>query len=355
MKEEIKTKGTKWGEYEVRQHIAALREKQKEEPAPAILRAQTNHLICELYLDGYTCQEIRKLLSVSVSAVYRVLKHNGIFKKSDSGFPKRLKDKAAGLYKQGHEVVEIAGILHISPASVYNILHRYDIPLHTEIAQKVNAKKMGKAIRMYQDGIPCLKIKAATGVCHDLLYVALHKRGIPLREKYKGKERREAEERAIHLYCNTDTYTQKIEEETGVPHSSLVGLLKKRNIPLRVPLKPSKSQIDKAVRMYQEDIPYLDIKAATGMNNSQLYNALHERGVPMRDGVSVKTKERIAAEEKAIDLYCNTDMYLKEIGEETGIPMASLTRLLKKRNVHLQRKSFIGEEQKEEADRKSVV
>lgn len=344
-------KGRKWSEYDARQYIAALREEQKKEPALQVLRAKTNELACELYLDKYSCLEISEMISINVRTVYNVLRRNNLYKKNDRGFPKKLKDKVARLYKQGREIPEIRDSLQVTSASVRRILRQYNIPLRTARVRKERPddKTMERAVQMYQEGKAYPKIKTATGVSVFHLYETLHKNNIPLRGDYRGKERIAAEEEALRLYCDTDTSTKAIEIKTGISHHIMARLLRQRNIPMRMPPKPTDKQIKKAVRMYQKGIMQREIKTITGVNDFYLYNAIHKLDIPMKDGKPVKTKERIAAENEAIRLYSETDTFMREIQEKTGIPIVTLGRMLKERNIPLRGRPLIEKDQREEA------
>ncbi|WP_163357912.1 IS630 transposase-related protein [Dysgonomonas sp. 25] len=236
-------KRKRWTEYEIVDYVASLREQQKEEPAPLVLRSKMNDLVGELYQDGYTCLEISKLLSMGKCTVYRVLKRKNIFKKQDRSIDKEVEESVVCMYRQGQEAKEISELLDITIPSIRWILKKNKVPSHrTRVfvkKEKPDEKVLEKAVQMYQKGIPYQDIKIKLGINNSHLYNTIRKSGVPLRGgcRVKTKQRIAAEEEAIRLYRDTDTYVRKIEEKTGIACRTLTRLLKARNIPFRNNLK----------------------------------------------------------------------------------------------------------------------
>ena len=323
MKDNIPTeKGKKWPHYEVLEYVAALREQQKVNPAPAILRSKINDLCGELYLDGYTCLEITKLLSMGKCTVYRVLRRKNIFKEQDRSIPQELEKNVVQMYRQGQETRQISAQLDISVPSVRWILIKNKIPAHrTRIIvkkEKPDKKTLEKAVRMYQQGIPYQDIKTETGVNNSQLYQAIHKSGTPTRGgcKVKTKERVAAQEEAIRLYRDTDTSIRKIQEKTGIPFSTLSRLLKEKNIPLRGNPQLKEEQIEEAIGLYREGWTNRAIYEKTGVSPGGLTWILQSRNIPLK-GRRQSAIDR-TLQEKVVHMYQEGYM-IKEIRKQTGV------------------------------------
>ncbi len=312
----------RWNDAEIREYVSGLREEQKEDPAPMILRSKINHLACILYLDGYTCPEISKLLSLAKCTVYRVMKRKNIYKKNDRSLPKELERNVVELYLQGKGPKEIGGLLNITTPSIRRTLIKNNIPAHNPRVfvkkDKPDKEALDKAVRMYSEGIRSEDIKAAAGVNNAQLYDALHESGLPLRggRSVKTKERIAAEEEAVRLYRDTDTYTRKIREKTGVPFSTLNRLLKARGIPLRGGAHLTEEQIGEAIALYREGWTNSAIYRETGVSPSGLTWILQSRNIPLKGRRQSAIDKKL--QEKVVQMYRDGHM-LKDIRKETGV------------------------------------
>jgi transposase-like protein len=341
MKRKISTgKERKWKEYEVLEYVAALREKQKKDPAPMILRSKINHLACILYLDGYTCLEIRKLLSLAKCTVYRILKRKGLFKAKDRSIPEELERNVVELYLQGKGRKEIGSLLNVSTPSIRWILIKNNIPARNPRVfvkkEKPGKKTLEEAVRMYREGIPYKDIKTATGVNNSQLYDTVHESGLPMRggRSVKSKERIAAEEEAIRLYRDTDTYTRKIQEKTGIPFSTLSRLLKARNIPLRGNPQLKEEQIEEAIGLYREGWTNSAIYKKTGVSPGGLTWILQSRNIPLKGRRESSIDKKL--QEKVVQMYREGYM-LKDIRKETGV--RDISDVLKRYGIPRNRRS----------------
>lgn len=326
-------KRKRWNDAEIREYVSELREQQKEEPAPAVLRSKINDLAGRLYLDGYTCLEISRLLSMGKCTVYRVLRRKNIYKKKDRSLPKELEEAVVSLYCQGKEAREVSGLLHITVPSVRWILRKNRIPAHRirviTKREKPDKEVLEKAVRMYSEGIRYRDIEKATGVNNARLYDAIHRSGVPTRGRVaKAKERIAAEEEAIRLYRDTDTYIREIKEKTGVPFTTLRRLLEKRDIPLRGGPGLEEGQIEEAIRLYREGWTNKAIYEKTGVSPSGLTFILQGRGIPLKGRRQPAAGKEL--QEKVIRMY-REGYALEEIRKETGVK--SIHDVLKRYNI----------------------
>lgn len=327
-------KEKKWKEYEILEYVAALREEQKVEPAPMILRSKIYDLAGLLYLDGYTCIEISKLVGMAVCTVYRVLRRKNIFKAQDRSIPKELEENVVQMYMQGQETRQISAQLGITVPSIRWILIKNKIPSHrTRIIikkEKPGPKTLEEAARMYQEGILYQDIKTATGLNNTQLYDAVRKSGTRIRDGIKGKtkERIAAEKRAIHLYRNTNTYVGKITKETGIPFSTLTRLLKKRNIPLRGNPQLKEEQIEEAIGLYRKGWTNKAIYEKTGVSPSGLTWILQSRNIPLKGRRQSAIDKDL--QEKVISMY-QEGYIIKEIIKQTGVK--DIYTILKRYNI----------------------
>lgn len=315
-------KGKRWKHYEILEYVAALREEQKEEPAPMILRSKIYDLAGLLYQNGYTCKEISNLSGIAVITVYRVLKRKEIFRPQDRSIPKEVEKKAVRMYRQGQETRQISAQLQITIPSVRWILIKNKIPAHRKRTfvkkEKPDPRTLEEAVRMYQKGIPYQDIKMTMGINNSQLYDAIRKSGVHTRGGIKGKtkERKAAEKRAIHLYQNTNTPVRKIAEETGIAYSTLLRLLKEKNIPLRGKPQLKEEQIKEAISLYHQGVTNKVIYEKTGVSPSGLTWVLKSRNIPLK-GRRQSAIDK-ALQEKIVCMYQEGYM-LKEIREETGV------------------------------------
>lgn len=333
------TKGVKWDEYDVRQYVKALREQQKEDPSPAILRSKINDLVCELYLDGYTCPEIASLLSLSHSTPYRVLMQRGVYKKPEAIVTPKIEKKVVSMYRHGRSLKEIVEQTNISKASVRRIIIKNNVPCRRKIKPDEHALKKG--IEMYKEGFTMQDIVIATNLRSSYhLYIALRESGIPMREGCRGntQKKKEAQERAIHLYRKTKLTLSEILKETGVSVKTFRKLLAQREIPLRPPLGAAEEQKEEAVRLYQQGLSLADIRQKTGVHSGTLGILLKNRGIPLR----IKNEFLQKMKEEAVRLY-QQGATIKEIEEKTGIRRTALGNIRKEKNVPQDRKHLVGQ------------
>lgn len=336
----LSEKTRKWTEYEVLEHVASLREAQKENPAPLVLRSQINDLAIELYTDCYTCIEISKLLSMGKCTVYRVLKRNNIFKGEDRSVPKDVEENVVRMYRQGQEASKISEQLGITIPSVRWLLKKNKIPAHrTKIIQrkkKPDKETLEKAVQMYKEGIPFQNIKDELGINNSHLYDTIHKKGIPMRDgrSIKTKQRIAAEEEALRLYRDTDMLVREIKETTGIAYTTLKRLLIKRNIPFREkPLELTQEQKEEVACLYSEGWTNKAISEKTGIDVGRFLSILQEKNVPLKGRRESAIDKEL--QEKAILMYRQGYM-LKEIRKATGIK--DIYDVLKRYNISERRR-----------------
>lgn len=338
-------KEKKLDEREVWEYVAALREQQKKDPAPAILRSKINELACELYLDGYVCSEIASLLSLHHGTPYKILVRKGIYKKPEPKITGEVEEKVVGLYRQGYKLKEIAGQMNICETSVgriinrNNVSHRHKI-IHTE-SKKPDDRALKKGIEMYKEGFTVQEIVAALGLYSShYLYNALRECGIPMREGCRGstKKRKKMQERAIHLYQTTDIPLSEILKKTVISSKAFRKLLMQREIPLRTPAGASDEQKEEAVRLYQQGCALSDIRKKTGVHSGTLGKLLKKRSIPLR----IKGEAYREMKEEAVRLYRQGET-IKEIEKQTGIRRTVLGKTRKEMNVPQDRKRLVGQ------------
>jgi len=305
-------KRKKWVEYEVLEYVESLREAQKEDPAPLVFRAKINDLAGHLYIDGYTCLQISRLLSMGKCTVYRVLRRKNIFKAQDRSIPKEVEENVVSMYRQGQKARAISELLNITIPSIRWILIKNKIPAHRlrVIAKRDKPTKeiLEKAVQMYHKSVPYEEIKAELGINNSHLYDALHERGVSLRGGHavKTKERIAAEEEAIRLYRDTDTGAKQISKETGIPYTTLKRLLKKRSIPLRdKPLELEETQKEEAVRLYRQGWTYKAISEKTGVNTWRLQHILKKGNIALRGRMQAAITKKLQEETPGGDVSTN--------------------------------------------------
>lgn len=345
----LAVKEKKWDEYEVSQYVKTLREQQKEDPSPAILRSKINELVYELYTDGYSCLEIARLLSLGRSTPYRILIRKGLYKKPELKITGELEEKVVDLYRQGDKLKEIAEQMNISESSVNKIINRNNVShrhkiIHTE-KEKPDEQTLKKSIEMYEEGFTVQEIVNATGLYSSHhIYNALRESGIPMREGRRGsvEKKKKDQERAIRLYRKTKLTVAEISKEIGVSIKTFRKLLAERGIPLRPPAGASDEQKEEAVRLYQQGWMLADIRQKTGVHSGTLGILLKNKGIPLR----IKGEGFQKMKEEAVRLY-RQGVAIKEIEKQTGIRRTVLEKARKEKNVPQDRKHLVGQKMEE--------
>lgn len=282
-------KRVRWEEYAIKEYVRDLREEQKINPSPFILRAKIHDLVCELYVDGYPCLEIADILSLGSNTPYRILKRKGIYKIPEPIIAKEVEDEVVNMYVNGIKVKEIVKQMNICKTSVNRIITRNNTPRRCKVIRRKREKPedhiLKKSIEMYQEGFTVNDIMSATGLLSShYLYYALRKSGIHMREGCRGKTQKKDAmiEQAIHLYQNGNLTILEITKKTGIPLSTFRKLLIKREIPFRLPAGASEEEKEEAVRLYQEGWKLDYIRQKTNVHSATLGKLLKDRGIPLR-------------------------------------------------------------------------
>lgn len=89
-----------------------------------MLKNQRDTLICTLYKEGYTINQIKDKTNVSHATIYRVLKENEIMLRKEALAMKRRKaiEKVVELFDAGVDYEEISRKVGLKPQVVYAIL-----------------------------------------------------------------------------------------------------------------------------------------------------------------------------------------------------------------------------------------
>jgi DNA-binding CsgD family transcriptional regulator len=94
----------------------------KTKNAKPVKQATTQAEAYRYYVMGLNCQEIGKLLDLSVRTIERYMQTGG-WKEATNG--KGIEAKAYELHESGKTYAEVAKVLQISKGTVFNYLKRY--------------------------------------------------------------------------------------------------------------------------------------------------------------------------------------------------------------------------------------
>ena len=144
----------------------------------------------------------------------------------------------------------------------------------------MEATKIAEIVEMHKAGIAVSAIASEMGASVQTIYNVLENQGIEIVKPKRVID----EEAVIAAYQNTALPIKEVLDEYDIGYTALYSILARHEIPTRqvIQEKGKAHALDTAINMYIEGIALWKIKAETGVHQSTLHQALHERDVPIR-------------------------------------------------------------------------
>jgi transposase len=314
-------------------------------PKPKITGELSREVI-RLYQEGNSSISISKTLDISKPSVLRILKVNGIERRTISeALSKCTRDaepEIIKLYNQGSEKDEIVKITGLCKATVQIVLNRNNVQQRPIIfPTKLTKKYEAALISLYTKGVSMKKLAGLFDINDSTVLTTLKKYNIKrkTKEEYYKKISDELEQEIITLY-QQGIYIYKLSEKFNLNKTTISRLLKKNNIYVKNSKdfkKLNEKQEQEIVNHYQSWASLTQLAEMYNVSTFTIKRTLKNYGAYIKSpaGSNLITWKITKKDEREIIKLYQQGLSLRKIAEKFDVIDETIASALKRNNVRI--------------------